>query len=176
MRTILDERHQPRFEALSPICASLVLERLKQHCALRTSTGPVSSGAELFALCRDAGLDHAGVVLTLATETSRPGLQAIEVLVGHPIVEWSATVAARAATAPKLPARGVAVQKPRDVDGKFVVSVVPNPKKPGSATHIRFAQWVVGRTVAQCMSAGLTRADVDWDVSRNFVVLGDAPT
>ena len=177
MRTILGERHQPRFEGLSPEGATLVLDRLVGCGALRRSAPRVQSGGELFEVCRLAGLDHAGVVLTLAAETSVVGLRALEQLVGRPISPWAESVEARQALVEKPPTRGVAAAAaaPRPGDAQWVVAVRPNPKKPGSDTHVRYAQWVVGRTVRECLDAGLTRADLAWDVTRGFITLSDTP-
>ncbi len=179
-RTVLEDRHLPRFESLTQEGAQLVLARLRERGALPLSRhgvpivdGP-TDGCSLFAVCRDAGLDHAGVVLSLAAETTPAGIAAIEALVGRPIQHWSRSATASAAAAPRPQPRGVAVQRPKSYDHLRIVSVVPNPKKPGSATYLRFANWAVGRTVAECMSAGLTRADADWDISRGFVVLEEA--
>jgi hypothetical protein len=177
VRTVLGEQHQPRFAGLSPEGAALVLSRLVDCGALRRTTPRVESGLELFEVCRLAGLDHAGVVLTLAAETNMVGLRALEQLVGRPISPWAESVEAARAQVEKPPVRGVAAAAaaPRPGDGQWVVAVRPNPKKPGSDTHARYAHWVVGRTVRECLAAGLTRADLAWDVTRGFVTLSDTP-
>lgn len=62
---------------------------------------------------------------------------------------------------------------PRLYSVNAVVSAVrPNPKKPGSASYARFAHYAVGLTVAECLSAGVTAADLRWDLARGFVTLG----
>jgi hypothetical protein len=179
MRTLLTDDHLSRFAALGEQGTALVLARLRQHGGLPRSMagrpivdGP-TTGEELFSMCREAGLDQAGVVLSLASETTPAGIAAIEALVGRPIHHWARTAQAARDAAPRATPRGVAVPRAKDYDQKFVVAVVPNPKKIGSSTHLRFQNWVVGRTVAECMAAGLTRADADWDVGRGFVTLGD---
>lgn len=53
-----------------------------------------------------------------------------------------------------------------------IVAVVPNPKRPGTAAHARFAAYKVGQTVAQAVQAGATREDIRWDVKRNHITLG----
>jgi hypothetical protein len=50
-----------------------------------------------------------------------------------------------------------------------VVSVIPNPKKKGSASYARFALYAPGRTVAELLAAGLERADLSWDGPRQHV-------
>lgn len=48
-----------------------------------------------------------------------------------------------------------------------------NPKKAGTASYDRFALYRTGMTVAQALTAGVTRADLDWDSNskRNFIVI-----
>lgn len=177
MRTALADRHLPRFQAIPADSIPPVVAHLRASRAFRgehlAALDSISSGDDLFRVAQSAGLDHGGVVLTIVHDGTPAINAALEALVGRPIRPWSATAEAQRAAAPKPQARGVAVVRERASDGKWVVAVVANPKKPGSSTHIRFAQWVVGRTVTECMAAGLTRADVDWDVSRGFVTLGD---
>jgi hypothetical protein len=44
-----------------------------------------------------------------------------------------------------------------------------NPKKPGSKTHERFAQYVDGMTIAQALELGITSADLVYDVGKSFI-------
>ena len=44
-----------------------------------------------------------------------------------------------------------------------------NPKKPGSASHERFAKYVDGMTVAAAKEAGLLNGDLDNDVKKGFI-------
>lgn len=46
-----------------------------------------------------------------------------------------------------------------------------NPKRPGSAAHARFAKYKNGATVAQLVKAGVTIADIKWDLAHKFVQL-----
>ena len=57
-----------------------------------------------------------------------------------------------------------------------VVEVRPNPKKKGSSSHDIYEKWRVGATIQECLAAGIRRADVAWDTSRQFVrvVPGDS--
>lgn len=52
-----------------------------------------------------------------------------------------------------------------------IVAVVANPKRPGTASHTRFAAYKVGMTIAEAIKAGVTRADVRWDMARDFITL-----
>lgn len=51
-----------------------------------------------------------------------------------------------------------------------IVSVAPNPKRPGSASWDRYQKWRVGATLAEMRAEGMSAADVGWDGSRGFVV------
>jgi len=166
MRTLLQARHLPAFQALDSASIQRICERHGFRHVPRDGDG-------LFQLCQTAGLDHARTVLALARETDDTGVRAIETLVGRPITRWTPP-------APGASSRGVVTRErnartaPTSSVGHLVVlAVVPNPKKPGSASHDRFSKWVVGQTVQQCMAAGLTRGDVTWDMERGFVTLGE---
>lgn len=176
MRTQLAERHRPLFAALAVPEAELVHQRLMASCPDYRVARPTvpGSGEELFAMCQVAGLDHAGVVLTLARETSSTGRSAIEHLVGRAIRPWQETAAKQQADLPPPKPRGVAAVRAREEHTMVVVSHVPNPKKPGSAGHARFELWRVGALVSECIAAGMWPADVRWDLNKSFVVLADA--
>jgi len=173
MRTMLGERHMPMFAALEVPEAHLVYSRLMAARALppELCVAEPQSGEELFGLCQRAGLDHAGVVLTMARETSDIGMSAIAHLVGRPIAAWQRAVSERQAAAPPPVRRGVAAVQPRAEHSMVVVSHVPNPKKAGSAGWERYNLWQVGALVSECIAAGMWPADVRWDLSKGFVVL-----
>jgi hypothetical protein len=60
--------------------------------------------------------------------------------------------------------------KPAHLNSAATVTYVAlNPKKPGSSSHTRYSHYAPGRSVAELLAAGLTRADIAWDVSRGFV-------
>ena len=44
-----------------------------------------------------------------------------------------------------------------------------NPKRAGSASAARFANYVNGMTVDQALAAGITRPDLDFDVQKKFI-------
>lgn len=172
MRTLLQERHRPLFANLAPDQTALVWSRVteawpgdlrpfKDQC-------PVC-GEELFEICRNAGLDHARVVLSMAREIEAPGVKAIEALVGHPILPWAASV--EAATALGQPARVVASPPPRDT--RVVVSVAPgNPHHPGSKAHADYAKWRVGKTIDELVQCGMSKRAARRGPRRGWVVLG----
>lgn len=47
-----------------------------------------------------------------------------------------------------------------------------NPKRVGSATHTKFAQYKNGMTVGEAALAGLMAADIKYDVEKNFISIG----
>lgn len=49
--------------------------------------------------------------------------------------------------------------------------VAENPKRPGSASHSRFALYRDGMTVSEFTAAGGKRVDVRWDVDHGFIAL-----
>lgn len=56
-------------------------------------------------------------------------------------------------------------------DSAVIEWVAPNPKKPGSAAYQRFANYAVGRTLAECKKLGTTAGDILWDLPRGFIRL-----
>jgi hypothetical protein len=46
-----------------------------------------------------------------------------------------------------------------------------NPKRAGSAANERFARYKAGMTVAEAIEAGVTRADINWDVKQGFIIV-----
>ena len=171
------ERHRDKFLALSRDETCRVWVRLQQDQLVpRKWTTMPGSGEELYDRCSRLGLDQCQVVLAIVRERDQIGVSAIEKLVGSPIRVWSPPSRSLSA----LPAAALQVA-PRQGSAPAanwhdltVLSVAPNPKKKGSATYARYQHWKVGRTVAECMLAGLTLADVKWDIdpSRRFVVVG----
>lgn len=53
----------------------------------------------------------------------------------------------------------------------IVYVLVPNPKRPGTRAHARFACYQNGKTVKECLTAGVTEADIKYDVAHDFIVL-----
>ena len=46
---------------------------------------------------------------------------------------------------------------------------VRNPKRAGSAPHSRFAQYAQGMSVQDALTAGVTEADIRWDVAHEYI-------
>lgn len=179
-RPVLQDRHRAAFDLLThhEVVRTLVRMQQDQLPLPRRMTVPQpASGEWLFEVCRDAGLDHASVVFSLCRETDTIGVGALTKLIGKPILVWRRPEYKK--PAPVVDSRGATVA-PRPAGtytlDMVVLSVVPNPKKAGSSTWHRFALWRPGMTIAECRAAGLTHADIVWDIdaSRRFVVLGTA--
>ena len=175
-------RYMPHFTALSVDQAHLVAAALRLVDADDTESS--ITGTDLFHRCEAAELDQADVIMSLAADPSPAAVATVACLLGRPIdVRRRGESAYDAATgrlidtaqpegsAPRRTgnARSSAAQ-PR-TDPRVVVSVAPNPKKPGSGSHTRYAHWAIGRTVTECMTAGLTTADVRYDLDRGYVVV-----
>lgn len=56
-------------------------------------------------------------------------------------------------------------------DLDIVRVLVPNPKRPGSDTHTRFALYQTGATVKEFLDAGGRRVDLRWDVDHKFIAI-----
>lgn len=173
----LGPRHQPLFAALSPTEVARVARRMEQDLVLPRTLG-VPATADwrwLYDQCVEAGLDHAACVLPLCREHDDIGLSALQKLAGCSIRVWKPRDTPRPPQVVReASGRTVRVESGGFHMGQVVLRVVPNPKKPGSATWHRFQHWRAGDTVGECMSRGMTRADVLWDMdpARKFVVLG----
>lgn len=192
--------HTALYSALSPAQAALLTSRLISHGLVSADTVQRTVGQYLDKVdgpivaqwC--AGLSHAQVVLTLSRETEPLALDTMEALLQRPMY-----MCARGETAEPLtdvegrplplplgrrrgepmcsPEKGFIRRRMKDVrsrlprDPRIVQAVVPNPKRPGSASFSRFEVWQVGMSVTEARAAGLSTADVSWDVSRGFVSL-----
>ncbi len=64
--------------------------------------------------------------------------------------------------------------KPNMAD--VLTTVAPNPKRPGSASYDRYANYITGYTRAQLLAKGVLRADIAWDEERGFIVFTPAET
>lgn len=162
-------RYEPRFEALSADQTMYLGDAiLRRHPSLAIGPGSIQSGTDLFARLTETQLDHADVVMSLAHDPSQPAVEILEALIGQPI-------ARKATTPPKE--RQTRKQGPRTSasrsDPRVITNVQPNPKKPGSASHARFALYEEGMTVAQFCAKGGSPADVKWDAERSYITLED---
>lgn len=162
-------KYQPNFHSLTPTEAALVaghIARIVAPASIGAATG--ATGDHLFAACQHFGLTQAQVILAVAPDPSPEAVVALEKLVGKPIVREAPKPKKPAPSAPRP--RGASV---RGSDKRVVLTVVPNPKKAGSASAARYDLYRVGMTVDQFVAAGGTTADVKWDTEKGFITLGD---
>lgn len=173
-------KYQTNFAALSPEAEALVASALlRRHPKL-----PPYVPGGLFTACADAGLDQADVVCAIASDSSPLAVQAMEVLAGipvtkgHPCLAGPAPKSATEPTETKAPSR---VREPKPAraprqgvtDPRIITALVPNPKRPGTASFDRFALYQVGMSVDEAIAAGVKREDIAWDSapSRKFITL-----
>ena len=81
----------------------------------------------------------------------------------------ASTTAAAAALPPKKTA--MAKKARREPEG-IISDIAPNPKRPGSASAERYSLYIDGMTVAEALSAGITKADIRWDTDKGFITVG----
>lgn len=160
-------KYLPHFQSLTPAEAELVAHHVSR--VLTEDSVPASDGHSLYDYLAARGFTQAQVILAMASDPSPEAVVVLEKLVGKPIQREQPR-----STAPRTPAqprpKGAAV---RSTDPRTIVSVAPNPKKVGSASHARYALYEVGMTVSQFVAAGGTTADVAWDTNKGFIVLGE---
>jgi hypothetical protein len=165
-------KYAGHFAALTPEAEGMLASAVSRRHGI-----PQPIAGSLYAACEAAGLDQADVVLSLANSPEPLAVVALETVVGKPIqMGWPAlrgkqrdpaTGQPKERPEPKTKMQRVA--RPSKTDPRKIVAVVPNPKKPGSASFDRFALYVVGMTVTQALAAGVKSADIDWDSARGFI-------
>lgn len=169
-------KYQPRFDELQPDQVALIAEAL-------SIDPPPASGAELYAHCDSAGHGQATVIMALARDRSVSACRTMETLIGKPIEVCHPCLSGpdpRQSGNPgqKTPTKsGQRARTAPKSDPRVIVAVVPNPKRPGSASFDRFKVWAVGKTVNECFAEGLGSADLKWDSERGFITLAlpDSP-
>jgi hypothetical protein len=192
--TQLQERHRPLFSTLAPEEAQFVWGHVRKKWGKYLHdpdpTDQPDDGDCLFDLCQSSGLDHARVVLSLANlnGAARP---VIEKLIGHPILPWAASVeeklearsgaagrstgvGARGATTGATGAKDAcrARSSTAKADTRVVISVVPQPHKPGTLMYASYACWAAGDTVQTCRDRGVIAMSLRRDVRKGYVKLG----
>lgn len=165
-------KYQTHFSNLSPEHVAHVTAAVSARHAWPEPPTLVS-GIELWQFCQDAGLDQADVVVSMADDATPLGVVCIETLIGHPIVRGGVggakTPQQRTPPRTRQP-RGAAVRRS---DPRVIVEIAPNPKKPGSLSHARYALYVVGMSVDAALAAGVRQEDIRYDSSRGFIKFGD---
>ena len=159
------EKYQPHFGNLDTSHVSYLAQAISRAYALEVPDA--TSGLELWQFCEEAGMDQADVVMSLARDCTVDGVVCIETLLGRPIVR-------AVPKPPRRAARPRGAARPR-TDGRRVVRVHPNPKRPGTKSYERFALYQEGLTVTETIAlpGGPTKDDIRWDSDRGFIELGD---
>ena len=119
----------------------------------------------------DAGLDQADLILPMCRRTHPEAVAALEIMMGHPITRVQPRGKAAPRSGPRVRTSGPRLSVSSS-DTRTIVSVVPNPKKPGSASYERFALYKEGMKVMDAIAAGVTPGDIRWDTDRGFIKLG----
>lgn len=110
-------------------------------------------------------IDHAGLLRPMFRETSPVAVGAMEHLIGKPFTRPQPKIKHAATTFNGRAPRA------RPADNRIISCIVPNPKKPGSASYDRFAKYRENMTVSEALAAGVTMADIKWDSERGFICL-----
>lgn len=168
------ERYRPAFEAMDPEAAAhvwrAVLDRHPgriPHLDAR-DVGNVT-GALLFESAHQAGLYQAEVVMSVAHQDHPLAVRALEAVVGHKLRPPPPEPSEEDSETPARTRRTVS-------DPRVVISVEPNPRREGSAAAEGYSHWTVGKTVDECIAAGLPARYVTKDTKLNRVVLGPPGT
>lgn len=63
---------------------------------------------------------------------------------------------------------------PRGMDKTATINILveANPKKPSSASYARFDLYQDGMSVAEALEAGITTADIKYDIAKGFISVG----
>lgn len=141
----------------------------------KTYTAPKKiTGAAVLAACTKAKVDQASVVTALAGESGPDAIKAMETLTGKKIAVAPPQKSTKNGQ-PTAPKKGK--EKAKNLsDPRIITAFIPNPKRPGSAAHERYNLYVAGMSVDQAIAAGIKRADIAWDLAREFISLAQPDT
>lgn len=164
MNNLLTTTHRTRISSLPPEAALRAWQDI--FAATPHFPPPVlgTTGVGLMEVIENWKMDHRHVVLPLCRDGSREAVQALECLIGKPLTRLGIS-------APRASQKRVVQLREKPTDERVVTFVAANPKKPGSASHERFARYEVGHTVDECITRGVTRGDISWDLERGFIRL-----
>ena len=175
---VMREVHQAAILSLSDEEASKVWTR----CILRDPKFPRPqptpdntqhpTSRQLLLAALQSSASQADLVLNVARESNPTANAAIEKLIGKPIQRPQPTTPAQR------------LQKIREQRGQSTTAnlkfdpthhvrllVQSNPKRAGSDPHRRFDLYLPDQPVQLSLDAGVTAADVRWDISHNFIEL-----
>lgn len=141
---------------------------------LNKSTGQIEPVSPATATARQElkSMLVASVAPTLAPSIDEPALFTVEPVASRFAQSnaWVATGRASKIPSAQLSPKAQAPRKNAPFAPTAVITVlVANPKKPGSASHKRFALYVSGQSVAEAIASGVTMADLKWDAAHKFI-------
>lgn len=179
------ETYHPHFSTLTKQQVDMVWSAMARKYPGRIPPLPDENadGEELYLRCEGGGFDQAQVVLSLANRPDREACVTVEKLVGKPIIYILPVRRAghmpRTAIQAAVPKGNALRYTGHRMAGpefeKIILTVLPNPKRPGTASWNRYNNWVVGRAVRDCLARGLTVGDYRWDLEHGFITVGDDP-
>lgn len=181
--------HAKLYESLSPMQALFLWRELRRCDLVQAEPDPSeATGALVAELCRD--LSHAQVVLSISYRTEPVFYDIAQVLLQRPVYQCARgetglpltdiegrplplPIGHRRGEPPAAPVTLTPARKRMQythrLDPRVITQVVPNPKKPGSKAHARYALYREGMTVTEFMAAGGTSADVKYDADHGFI-------
>jgi len=163
--------HQRYLEAFS----SLTADELNHYRAALASKHllkqdpTIENGQALFNYCNIAGIDHATLVMSLATNPNPTAVTAVERICMRPFDRRTPAEVNREREhtyAINNPPAKVATLARNEVipdERTIKLNVTENPKRPGTTAHKRFGFYKDGQTIHDFIKAGGTRGDISWD-------------
>jgi hypothetical protein len=107
------------------------------------------------------GLGQADLILSLLRLNTARSIALVERILGRPITHCPGVHLAW-----RVNGRPLARRSP------VIVAVVPNPRKPNTTAHVRFAHaFACGRTLEQAMARGARKRDVRGALRRGWITV-----
>lgn len=163
----LNDAQQTLISLLPPSRASTIWHALHHSYPTFPPPPPDPSGPDLLRQLTAARLDQVTTLQPLFHQSTPAAVASLEEATGLHINHCRPT-RLHTPTQRTHPAR---TPQPKPTDNRTILTVTPNPKKPGSASFIRFALYAPGLTISQVLQLGVTMADIKWDLERSFIVL-----
>lgn len=155
---------QPQYDRIAALTDEQARRLLRHHLKLII---PEDDPAvpRLLSLTQSAKYDQRRLLLPLFRTTDPVEIATIETVVGRPITHI------RRITAHVGPVRPGRPKPPPREDNRTITSIVPNPKKYGSASYQRYEAYREGMTVSEAKAAGITSGDLKWDTEKGFICI-----
>lgn len=171
-------RYEEPFASLTPP----EIECLKRALTLPPfpSSGRPWTGQDIIRHCREQHISHADVVMSLYNDRSVEAVSAVERLIMRPIdrrtpYEVNISRLARPPGSHRQSTGTTPGMRPGAIPDHHIIRLLAssNPKKPGSESHVRFAYYEDGMTVASYIAKGGRRPDLAWDTDKGFIRVDD---